>query len=65
MAINLANIAKLKKNNIKLHSACAIVMAAAVGIVSSRDATKLSSNGGYVNITKIWAESLLKRGWGM
>ena len=39
----------------------AIVMAAAVGIVSSRDVTKLSSNGGYVNITKTWAKSLLKR----
>ena len=39
----------------------AIVMAAAVGIVSSRDVTKLSSHGGYVNITKTWAKSLLKQ----
>ena len=39
----------------------AIVMAAAVGIVSSRDVTKLSSYGGYMNITKTWAKSLLKQ----
>ena len=39
----------------------AIVMAAAVGIISSRDVTKLSSHEGYVNITKTWAKSLLKR----
>lgn len=39
----------------------AIVMAAAVGIVSSRDFTKLSSNGGYMNITRTWAKSLLNR----
>ena len=39
----------------------AIVMAAAVGIMSSRDVTKLSSHGGYVNITKTWAKSLLNR----
>ena len=39
----------------------AIVMAAAVGIVSSRDMTKLSSHGGFINITKTWAKSLPKR----
>ena len=39
----------------------ATVMAAAVGILSSRQATKLSLNGGYMNITKTWAKSLLKR----
>ena len=39
----------------------AIVMAAAVGVMSSRDDTKLSSHGGYVNITKTWAKSLLNR----
>ena len=38
-----------------------IVMVAAVGIVSSRDMTKLSSHGGFINITKTWAKSLLKR----
>ena len=30
----------------------AIVMAAAVGIVSARDLTKLSSHGGHIQITK-------------
>ena len=39
----------------------AIVMAAAVGMVSSCDVTKLSSHGGHVNITKTWVKSLLKR----
>ena len=39
----------------------AIVMAAAVGIVSSRDITKLSLYGGHIHITKPWAKSLLKR----
>ena len=39
----------------------AIVMAAAVGIVSSCDVTKLSLHGEYVNITKTWAKSLLKQ----
>lgn len=39
----------------------AIVMAAAVGIVSARDLTKLSSHGGHIQITKPWAKSLLTR----
>ena len=39
----------------------AIVMAAAVRIMSSCDVTKLSSHGRYVNITKTWAKSLLKQ----
>ena len=39
----------------------AIVMAAAVGIVSSHDITALRSHGGHIEITKTWAESLLKR----
>ncbi len=39
----------------------AIVMAAAVGIVSSRNITALRSHGGYIEITKPWAQSLLKR----
>ena len=41
----------------------AIVMAAAVGIMSSRDVTKLSLHGGCLNVTKTWAKSLLKRMW--
>ncbi len=39
----------------------AIVMAAAEGIMSARDVTKLSSHGGHIHITKTWAKSLLKR----
>ena len=39
----------------------AIVMAAAVGIVSSSDVTKLKSHGGHIDITKSWAKSLLSR----
>ena len=39
----------------------AIVMAAAVVIVSSRDITALRSHGGHIEITKTWAKSLLKR----
>ena len=38
-----------------------IVMAAAMGIVSARDPTKLTSHGGHINITKTWAKSLLGR----
>ena len=39
----------------------AIVMAAAVGIMSSRNVTVLKSHGGHVEITKSWAKSLLQR----
>ena len=39
----------------------AIVMAAALGIVSLCDMTKLSSHGEFVNITKTWAKPLLKQ----
>ena len=39
----------------------AIVMAAAVGIMSSRNMTVLKSHGGHVEITKSWAKSLLQR----
>ena len=38
-----------------------IVMAAAEGIVSARDVSKLSSHGGHIHITKTWAQSLLNR----
>ena len=36
-------------------------MGAAEGIVSHCDVLKLSSHGGYIAITKIWAKSLLTR----
>lgn len=36
-------------------------LAAAVAVMSSCDITKMSSHGGYVNITNTWAKSLLKR----
>ena len=39
----------------------AIVMAAAEGIVSARDASKLTSHGGHIEITSTWARSLLHR----
>ena len=39
----------------------AIVMAAAKGIVSTRDASKLTSHGGHIEITSTWAKSLLSR----
>ena len=38
-----------------------IVMAAAEGIVSARDVSKLTSHGGHIHITKTWAQSLLNR----
>ena len=38
-----------------------IVMAAAMGIVSTRDIMKLTSHGGHIHITKAWAKSLLER----
>ena len=38
-----------------------IVMAAAEGIVSARDPSKLRSHGGHIHFTKAWAKSLLKR----
>ena len=38
-----------------------VVMAAAEGIVSARDFSKLSSHGGHILITKSWARSLLNR----
>ena len=44
-----------------MESSTPIVMAAAVGIMSSRDVKKLSSHRGHVNITKTWARSLLKQ----
>ena len=38
-----------------------VVRAAAEGIISARDITKLTSHGGHINITKSWAISLLNR----
>lgn len=38
-----------------------VVMAAANGIISARDISKLSSHGGHIVITKSWARSLLNR----
>ena len=38
-----------------------VVMAAAEGIISARDISKLSSHGGHIVITKSWARSLLNR----
>ena len=38
-----------------------IVMGAAEEIISYRDAFKLSSNGGHVEISKSWAKSFLQR----
>ena len=39
----------------------AIVMAAAEGVVSARDAGLLVGHGGHIDITKTWAKSLLRR----
>ena len=39
----------------------AIVMGAAEGIASARDASKLVSHGGHIDINKSWAKSFLKR----
>ena len=39
----------------------AIVMGAAKGIASARDASKLVSHGGHIDINKSWAKSFLKR----
>jgi len=39
----------------------AIVMAAAEGIVSARDASELTSHGGHIEITSTLAKSLLHR----
>ena len=39
----------------------AAVMAAAEGIISVRDITKLIEHGGHISITKSWAKSLLHR----
>ena len=39
----------------------AVVMAAAEGIVSAQDITKLVEHRGHINITKSWAKSLLNR----
>ena len=38
-----------------------VVRAAAEGVISARDITKLASHGGHINITKGWAMSLLNR----
>ena len=38
-----------------------VVMAAAEGIVAVRDVSKLVSHGGHIEITKMWARSLLIR----
>ena len=38
-----------------------IVMAACEGIVTAKDASKLSSHGGHIHVTKTWAKSLLGR----
>ena len=40
-----------------------VVMAAAEGIISARNISKLSSHRGRTNITKSWARSLLNRIW--
>ena len=39
----------------------AIIRGAAEGIISYRDVSKLSSHGGHIDITKSWAQSLLRR----
>ena len=39
----------------------AIVMVAAEGVVSARDAGLLVGHGGHIDITKTWAKSLLRR----
>ena len=36
-----------------------VVMAAAEGIISMRDVSKLVESGGHIDITKSWAKSLL------
>ena len=38
-----------------------VARGAAEGIISYRDISKLSSHGGHINITKSWAQSLLRR----
>ena len=38
-----------------------VVMGAAEGIISYRDITKLTLHGGHIEITKSWAQSLLRR----
>ena len=38
-----------------------VVRGAAEGIISYRDVSKLSSHGDHINITKSWAQSLLRR----
>ena len=40
---------------------CSLVLAAAEGIVTSKDRTLLCENGGHVALTRGWALSLLKR----
>ena len=38
-----------------------VVIGAAEGIISYRDVSKLSSHGGHIDLTKSWAQSLLRR----
>ena len=38
-----------------------IVIAAAKGIVTTKDQTMLAENGGSIHLTKMWAASLMER----
>ena len=38
-----------------------IVMSAVKGIISAKDGGLLAESGGYIEITKAWAKSLMKR----
>ncbi len=49
----------LRKNGAVVNTA--IVMACAEGIVHNKDSNLLSSNGGYISLTKDWGKSLLRR----
>ena len=64
MGVELDTLVQEFINN--LRAACGvvnatIVMGAAEGIISYRDASKLSYNGGHIEITKSWAKSFLQR----
>ncbi len=54
-----AYITTLRKNGAVVNTA--IVMACAEGIVCNKDSNLLSSNGGYISLTKDWGKSLLRR----
>ena len=61
---NLDDLVKELVENLRISGGVmntTVVMAGAQGIILSRDATKLQSHGGHINITKSWARSLLFR----